>query len=229
MRYNLINRWDNSLAFALLFLSMTINAQFNIKVGYIAQYAPLKELNSQFDIFNKRADVTSKYRAFHFMHGLELGARYMLSPTLAAELSAGNLFSSNNKSTVLVSNVAKNDEWRISQRIYNLGLESYLKSFSFGASVGYNKWSYSKDITGADKKQTVFSDNFFAAKISIGFTAKSDFTSMALKPYYAFPITGTKSISPIGDILSPGTNNANVFEKYQTFGLSVLFYNGPQN
>jgi hypothetical protein len=219
--------YSTILIYSICFISaIKLNAQFNFKVGYNGQYALLNEVNSLFNIYNQQPSVTDKYKKFHFMNGLELGARYMFTPSFGVELSGSNTYSSNNETTFKSGTDIKTDEWRISQRVYSLGLESFVSNFGFGASVGYNKWIYAKDIVGASKKQNVFSDDFFMAKINVSINAFSESTSFALKPYYAFPITSTKSISPIGNLLTPGNSTASLFEKYQTFGLAIVFYNG---
>lgn len=210
---------------AILFVT-TLEAQFNLKVAYNAQYVPFKTTNSFFESYNSRPEVTSKYRKFNFMHGLDFGLRYMLSHKVGMELGLVNLFSRNNSSTTTIGTTAIKDEWRISQRNYYLGLDNYFGAFGFGVQVGYSDWKFSKDIIGSDSKQNVFRDKDYFTRFNLLIQVASDKNAFCLKPYYTLPFNKNREVGEINKILN--STNSSGTENFQNFGIAVIFYNGSQ-
>jgi hypothetical protein len=209
-----------------ILLCSCVAAQINIKVGYNAQYTPLKATNRLFDTYNSStANISTKYKPFHFMHGLDLGLRYMISNTLGLEAGFTNLFSADNQSSKNSNGVISNDEWRLSNRYISVGFENYFKWFGYGVHLGQSKWKYLKDFPGANSKQAVYNSDFYAVKFNLIFQAQSGRNAFAFKPYYYYPLTN-KNIATVGEALN-GASNLTV-ENFQGFGLSVIFYNGPQ-
>jgi hypothetical protein len=209
---------------ALMCFSM--QAQINLKVGYNAQYTPFTETNKLFEIYNsKTADISTKYKSFHFMHGLDLGFRYMISGSLGLEAGFTNLFSGDHQSTKNINNVISKDEWRISNRYISLGFENYFKWFGYGVHLGQSKWKYLKDFPGASSKQAVYNSNVYALRFNLILQAQSGKNAFALKPYYYYPLA-SKNI----DAVDVALNNSSTLtiENFQGFGLSIIFYNGPQ-
>ena len=109
----------------MLIVLAEVKSQFNVKVGYNAQYTEYKETNKLFTEFNKNtADLNQPFETFHFMHGLELGARMMISNRTAIDGGFTSLFTTDNASARNISGTITNDEWRISQRVWAIGLEN---------------------------------------------------------------------------------------------------------
>lgn len=202
-------------------------SQFNIKIAYNAQYASLNKTNNFFQDFNKlNANITQQYSNFHFMHGLELGVRYMLTERVGLEGNFGSLFSSDNQLGQNINGSIINDEWRMSNRLITIGFENYYNTFGFGVHIGYSKWKYLKDFPGASKKLEIFGESIFNAKITCFIYVKTGKNSFALKPYYNFPLDEL-DISKVDNVLN-NRNTTGVNENFKNFGLSVVFYNGPQ-
>ncbi len=212
--------------FSGILLCIAMHAQINIKVGYNAQYTPLTSTNSLFSTYNKNtADISSKYKSFHFMHGLDFGLRYMITSSMGIEAGFTKLFSGDNKSARDVNGTIVKDEWRISHRMISMGIENYLGWFGYGVHLGQSKWQYLKDFPGASSKQEVNSNNLYALKFNLIIQAQSGKNAFALKPYYYYPLS-KKNIDSV-DVALNNTSNFTV-ENFQGFGLSVIFYNGPQ-
>lgn len=203
------------------------HAQFNVKVGYNAQYNGLKETNKIFSRYNENtADISQKFSKFHYIHGLELGARYMLSQRLAIDVGFISLFSTDNASSRNISGVINNDEWRITQRNLLIGFENYYNYIGFGVHIGNIKTNYLRNYPGANKKLSVYSDSYMNARVELILQAKSGNNAFALKPYYNIPITDL-NIAKVDQNLNNGTT-PEIIEDFSSFGVSIVFYNGPQ-
>ncbi|MFM2394979.1 MAG: hypothetical protein RLZZ546_2962 [Bacteroidota bacterium] len=160
------------------------------------------------------------------MHGLEVGTRYMLTNTFGLEANFTNIFTPDNKSSKINAGTVSNDEWRISSRIISLGFENVFNNFGYGAHLGYSTWKYLKEFPGADKKLAVLNENILNLKINLSIHVHSDASSFALKPYYNFPLQD-QAINNVDFTLNNRVSN--LTEKFNSFGLSIVFYNGPQS
>jgi hypothetical protein len=204
------------------------SAQFNINVGYSAQYSPLKSTNSLFDTYNaSKPNITKPYSNINYIHGLELGIRYMFGLKFGIEAGFNNLLTKDNKTSSLENNVIINDEWRVSNRQINFGIENYFGTFGYGLSLVHSTWKYSKDEIGNDKKLEILKSSDLAAKISLIIQAKSYKNAFALRPYYLYPFKRDTDITALKNVLN-GSSSVSVTENFESFGISLIFYNGPQ-
>jgi hypothetical protein len=211
----------------MIILPQMVQAQLNVKVAYNAQYTPFKQTNAIFNLYNTEHPTASEaFGNFHFMHGLDLGARYMLTPTLGAEASIATHFTGDNATSAIINEKVTSDEWRLSQRYISLGLESYHGSIGFGAHIGKAKWKYLSDVAGASKKQNLHEADNYSLKLNFTIQVKSAGSAFALKPYYILPLS-ENDISPVNKTLNSrdGQNK----EKLDAFGISIVFYNGRQS
>ncbi len=201
-------------------------AQVNIKIAYNGQYNTFNETNKLFSSYNSNTnEILQKYKNFHFSNGLEIGARYMITDGLGIEASVASNFTGDNKTSKTVNASQVSDEWRINNRVYAIGLESYFGSFGIGAQLGYSNWKYLKDFVGLNSKQAVFNDSNYNLKLSFILQAKSDKNAFALKPFYNYPISNL-DIAKVNQSLNGSSNS--IQENFQSFGLSIVFYNGAQ-
>jgi hypothetical protein len=204
-----------------------VRSQFNVKVGYNAQYTEYKETNKMFAQFNKNTtDLNQPFESFHFMHGLELGARVMISNRTAIDGGFTSLFTTDNASARNIAGTITNDEWRISQRVLSIGLENYYRFLGFGVQLGNVKTNYLRDYPGAKKKLSVYSESYYNLRFCLILQAKTGRNAFALKPYYNYPVSNI-NISAIDQALNGGTSS-NVPERLSSYGVSIVFYNGPQ-
>lgn len=223
----MVNRKQFIVFIFLLLLMTEGRAQFNVKVGYNAQYTEYKETNKLFSHFNKNtADLNQPFEAFHFMHGLELGARVMISNRTAIDGGFTSLFTTDNASARNIAGTITNDEWRISQRVLSLGIENYYRIFGFGVQLGNVKTNYLRDYPGAKKKLSVYSESYYNIRFCLILQAKTGRNAFALKPYYNYPLSNI-NISAVDRALNGGTSDK-LDEKLSSYGISIVFYNGPQ-
>ncbi len=223
MKYNL---WAGAALLIVLTVT-TASSQFNIKIGYNAQYTGFQKTNQLFDQYNKNtADISQLYEKFHFMHGLELGGRYMLTRKTGIEAGFTSLFTTDNGSARNIGGTITNDEWRISQRVWYLGLENYYKIFGIGLQFGSIKTNYLRDFPGAKSKLSVYSDSYYNIRFSLIFQAKTGRNAFALKPYYNYPLSSI-NISAVDKSLNGGGNTV-IPESLSSYGVAIVFYNGRQ-
>ncbi|MBK9687371.1 MAG: hypothetical protein IPO65_06285 [Saprospiraceae bacterium] len=204
-----------------------VKSQLNVKVGYNAQYTEYKETNKLFASFNKNTtDLNQPFEAFHFMHGLELGARMMISNRTAIDGGFTSLFTTDNASARNISGTITNDEWRISQRVWAIGLEKYYRIFGFGVQLGNVKTNYLRDYPGAKSKLSVYSESYYNVRFCLILQAKTRRNAFALKPYYNYPLSSI-DIGAIDKALNNSSGTA-INERLSSYGISIVFYNGPQ-
>jgi hypothetical protein len=199
----------------------------NIKVGYNAQYTTFKNTNNLLKSFNSTAanNLTEAYQNFNFMHGIELGLRYHFTEKLALDAGITSLFTGNNGMSRNIGGTISSDEWRISNRNFSIGFENYYSTLGFGLHFMSSNWKYLKDFPGAETKQKVINDDLLGVKINLIIQAISGKNSFALRPYVTLPLSAI-DITEANKIL----NNSTVVtkEELMSFGLAIVFYNGPQ-
>lgn len=201
--------------------------QFNVKVGYNAQYSLFKETNTLFKNYNNQTPNLSKpYGQFHFMHGLELGGRFMMTNRVGLDAGFTSLFTTDNASARNFSGSIVNDEWRISQRVISLGLENYYNVFGFGIQLSHVNTNYLRDFPGAKSKLSVYSEGYYNARFCLIIQAKTRKNAFALKPYYNYPLS-TIDLSAVDTSLN-GSSGPPIPERLSSYGVSVVFYNGRQ-
>lgn len=211
----------------LAFAAGSVSGQFNIKIGYNAQYMVFNKTNQLFEQYNKNtSDLSLKFEKFHFMHGLELGGRLMLGRRTALDAGFTSLFTTDNGSARNIGGTIANDEWRISQRVLSLGLENYYRIFGFGIQLGNIKTNYLRDFPGAKSKLSVYSESYYNLRFSLIFHAKTGRNAFALKPYYNYPLSSI-NIATVDRSLNAG-GNAPIQENLSSYGIAIVFYNGPQ-
>jgi len=212
----------------LMFIANLSFAQINIKVGYNGGYANLDKTNNLFDQFNaQNPSATESFENIHYLHGLELGARYSFFENLAFEMGFSSINNSN-KSTGLTSSTGNqiNEEWKISLSNYYVGLDMRLyKAFGIGANIGYQQLKYKAALDGASKKDDISSENQLNTRLYLVFEFESDNVSFSMRPYVSFGLD-QYDISEFNGTLI-GTKPI-IKEDIMVYGVSFMFYNGPQ-
>ncbi|MCB0659922.1 MAG: hypothetical protein KDC04_03240 [Saprospiraceae bacterium] len=218
--------------------STPIQAQVNLKVGYIGAKVSAENSNAIINAFNQKlvdeeANVHDNLNNIKFMNGLEIGLRYRLH-RVGFELSWSSMSSKSDVYATLPNNQLFQDKWFYSLTEYSVGIENYLGKFGYGASIGYRTYRIKTDIPGVQRKKSLInSESGLASKFYLLFQYPGQKVGIAFKPYVQVPLTGL-NISKFDQALQE-----QIIENYQApvnledditlFGISILLYNGKQD
>ncbi len=190
----------------IVFMGYTYGvSQLNIKVGYGAGFMESKEINDIIDRFNSdKPFLEQRLSEVKFLNGLELGLRYRFGFS-AFEISMSN------------------------GRSYLLGVDNFIGDFGFGASISSRRLKLETDITGFDEDRAVLNDRAFASRFHVFYQLKSNNISLTFKPFIEIPWQSYNVAGLNKEYFPNSTTPDSEFDTDITiFGISILFYNGPQ-
>jgi hypothetical protein len=199
----------------------SLDAQINLKAGYLGVRGEFEKSNQIFDDFNQNNTLSKGFHDFHYLQGIDLGIRYKYN-RVAIEVGWNNIQSS--KIKALGTNIDEN--WRVSNSEAYLALENYFGNFGFGVSMGYNTIRYKRKISGTRDRATIDKGKYLSSKIYVLTTVSSGKTAISIKPFYQ-PKWGEIDISDFNMALN-GTKPAGLIDYLSGFGISIALYNGAQ-
>lgn len=206
-------------------LSLTsLSAQFNIKVGYSGSYLDMPVANAMIASYDKKTGFEDKLKGLGIAHGLDIGMRYRF---YSLNIEAGILSTNAEAKSVGQSAAGEKIEkrYRTSLFDYHVSLSQHFGSFGFGGGVARQRLRF-KDFnqTTGDFGELSMQDNW-AAKAFLQFEFPARNISFALRPYYQFSLDNY-DLSSVKNNLDVDSDTS--FDTLRMFGLSVLFFNGPQ-
>jgi len=216
----------------LLFLfSLTVipsNGQLNIKVGYSGSYGEANEINGVINRFNdERPFLEQKLNEMHLLSGLEIGFRYRLGIS-AFEISWGNV-SAESEAFGTDNGVPFEERLTTSLRSYSVTFDNFLGDFGFGASLATRKLKMKTDIAGFNRDRQILSDSGLISRFHIFYQLVSNNVSLTIKPFVEYPWEKLNVYGLEREYFPDSTLPAQDFDADLTvFGVSFLFYNGPQ-
>lgn len=216
------------IACIFLLLTITCQGQFNYKVGYDLSYVRATALDEIVDRFNIENDfLEDEMRYLRFISGLELGVRYTFGP-LSTECSFSNI--SRSRSSLGIDPVSNSDFSKklfYNMRKYSVGLQYQIQSFGIGASIGTRRIRVRTDVPGSEVRPTLVSEYNTFSRFNLIYQLGEGSYRIAMMPYIELGY-GSVNIAPIEDnILSEPTNTGERSESFPVFGISFVFYNGP--
>ena len=242
MYYNIKMKILNLLkvvGFLVLMISTSqLYGQFNVKVGYTGGYSNLKTTNTIFDNYNAQnstdatiSSVSKELKAIRFFNGLELGARYKFGSNFGLDIGVTNMSGQKKGEYTLVdASSSVSNDWKISMTNYFVGLESYIGNFGLGANIGYQKMSYKNKANGASDRTTVYSKSVLNSKVYITIEAPSNNMTFALRPYVSFNWDPYNVQDVENTLINGSTQPASGLDQdVMVYGISLLFFNGPQS
>lgn len=218
--------------FCLLIFSLTntLLGQTNLKVGYAFGYSKLDQTKSVFDRFNTlNPQAEKKLTPVKYYHGIDLGLRYKFNH-FGIELGLSSVSGNTEALNVIQGNgTLGKDEWKMSIVNYSIGLENYFGSFGYGASIGTQKLKYKTNFETSDDKKTIFDESVLSSKFYLILEVPSNSIAFSIRPYIS---TTWKpyNIQDVELLLNPSSDlPASDFDQdLVMYGISFLFYNGPQ-
>lgn len=229
--FTYVKTWLVLLACMLSGLSYS---QFNIKVGYSFNYVKAGNNDKVLEAYNKMnsdsldLDLEIPMGALKSMHGINLGARYLLSNSNAFELTWENKSRKREAVGEFPDGSLFQTELFYSFNQYMFGYQSILGSLGIGSAIGYNIISIKDKIGNSDFKNTILKEGQWIARVNLSynFGSKSN-VSLSLQPYVQFPIQSISLKSLADDLEVPQVSNTS--DSFFNYGLSLIFYNGRQD
>ncbi len=210
--------------FIFLFVQNQVFAQFNFQVGYQYSWSQLGQLNDLITEQNKNhPEFSRSLNSLHGLHGIYFGLRQQIN-SLAIVGSWSNDINKNYSLTNSVDEI-KVEYFYKKQRI-SLGFETARRLFALGTTLDLYLLSIKNRITGNDDKQDILKQRRFGNTIYGQFDFPlSERMGLLIRLSYLFPWK-EYDLDPIQKHFK--TTNSNTKEKFNQFGISLVFSNGFQ-
>ncbi len=216
-------------------LCKTMHAQYNLKVGIGSKYVLAPNYNAMLGVYNE--DNGSLYnleqglKNLNFVNGVHLGIRRKTG-LISYELSWEYLSS---QSTTFGEDTLTGALFE--QTLYYTVIDTYLgidysasDLFSYGITLGPRSMRIRRDIGNSDNKINMTKNgnpqwtSKIYAQIILGGRSTIRF---ALRPYFEYAWTKL-DVSTVRDDLNINFTDTTE-EPFHSFGLTLLFYNGPKS
>jgi len=219
---------------ALILLSLflfgfgQVKAQLNFVVGYNAGSVLQSENNKILQQFNSlnNTTITEPFKELKFLTGLELGFRYNFNP-VALTMGFSTMRRKRSSTQLLPLDQVSKNILNYSFGTYSVGVETGLEKIRIGTSMGFRRVKIKSKIGSTSDFETLVSRGNWVSKFYLTIAARgNDFNSIAIRPYFDFAWNET-IINELNSHL--GITPAIRKDPFHTFGVTIIFYNGPQN
>lgn len=214
-------------------LSIKGEAQINVKIGYGTAVVGAGVNNDILYTFNdqKRSELSDSlsipFTGLGFVHGLNLGIRYKFSENSGFELNWQNLTRSKEAVGEIDNSSLFQQELFYAFNQFYVAYQSQFNSFGMGVGLGYNRVKIKDRIASSDFKQTILKQSQMFAKVNFSIYFESKETvSFAIQPFFQIPLEDI-NLNPLKNALDVNTSD-DALEGFKMFGISFIFYNGPQ-
>lgn len=213
----------------LIFLGTVLSGQLNFKVGYSFGYTNMTDANRIHQAYNEsKPGIVEVLKEIHWMHGIEVGVRQKWE-SVGLEISYQNLGRDRSAIGLELDESTFEKTLFYSTRSYSFALENYFGPFGYGASIGRTKMKVSTDIEGiSSTKRPLMSDANLSSQFYLLLAAPGTKTvSLTIKPYISINWGGfdLSNLEPELKV-DTGLDLSDIQPIF--FGVSLLFYNGPQ-
>ena len=206
------------------------SAQFNVKVGYSANYAKLDKTADIFERYSAQFNEDEKVlKQPTFHNGLELGARYVYQNRIGIDLGISSARGSNDVNNVTISaGDSFNTEWKSSLSSVYVGLENYFGWFGYGASIGYQQLKYRNKTSFNNENKEILKENALNSRFYLILESVSNQTSFSLRPFVSINWEPYDLQNLELELFPNSTSSTGSFdESMMVFGISLVIYNGP--
>lgn len=202
--------------------------QLNLKMGYTLNYTQSNVNNNLLDAYNSNNKwLSQEFKNLRFLNGIHAGLRYK-KDFIAIDLHWERVFSEKESFGVNQSGNAVSNELNYSFNRYGLGLELYNNFFGLGANTYYEQFNLKSPISGLDSDEKIITEGNFGNKVYLIFTSiGNERISVSLQPFAMIPWTESNLFNLETHLGLP--SNQNTYNQRDIhFGISLIFYNGPQ-
>jgi hypothetical protein len=203
-------------------------AQFNVKIGFNSAYSKFKVNNEILKDYNtENSFLEQGFKELHIMHGVVLGLRYRWD-NLGLDISWENMSRNRDAFGEDLSGGPFMNELFYTMNSLSAGLENYFGSFGYGAALENRQFRVKTKISGLDKKKTILSQTEYSARFYLLLQIQqSNKVSLVFRPYVQYPFKAY-NFDPLEENLLETSSPEDNMDKPWVFGLSIIFYNGPQ-
>ncbi len=200
-------------------------SQVNLKIGYTPTYGGFSQINEILSSYQPaNADLQEPFSDLHFIHGIQVGARYILGNS-AIELSWENL--SRDRSSLAFNDVTEtflDRQYRFSLNTFQLGFDSFFGSYGFGSSISNTNLAIRREI--GDNELSLIAERNWGARIHFNWLIQESSTvSLVIQPFYQFYFD-SYDLAPLATDLDVSGVSTDGQPHY--FGITIAFYNGAQ-
>lgn len=174
----------------------------------------------------ENSETIKAFSSLGFVHGIQLGLRYKLGDS-ALEIGWENL----SRDRTNVQYKPSSDSF--TDRVYNLSLSSFyfgadrqFGAFGFGSAILRSRLGINREI--GNNKLGLIKQNEYQLKLHLNWQVQSSKTvAVYIKPFYQFGL-GKYDLSDLALDVNSKNPALDVLEQSRMFGLSLVFFNGPQ-
>jgi hypothetical protein len=184
-----------------------------------------------FDIYNDEFPwLEKKMPNLHFMNGVQIGLRLK---TNALAFEAGwERMNRNRKAFGLnpLTSTVETEELSYYINTYFLGLNMYAGRYGMGAQLNVSNYKIQSLEQESETKLTYLKETGINTRFNVAYRITTYYYFSAyLKPFVQVPF-GNINLKPFGEKLIPnGVGQiSNYDQKFWFYGISLVFYNGPQ-
>ncbi len=209
-----------------MLLVSLVQGQSSLYVGFNAAYVPSGNNNKILDAYNLRSEVTEEISPLRLNSGFELG--YMYGNDVGALTLS---FAYNRKESSATETDAAQDllERRLQYNFvtFSAGAELGAEDFRLGGTMGLRRSRVKSSLGAGQDFLSIVSEGNLVSKFYLLFRIKgSGLTSLAIRPFVDIAWSST-NITALQNELN--TSNTRIYQdKFNMFGLSILFINGAQ-
>jgi hypothetical protein len=227
----MIKKMPRKFLLLLPFILMSSFAigQLNMRVGYSGIFPRLGNYNSLLDRYNTtKSMIVDEFSTNHLVSSLDIGFRYRIGDNFGLEASTQIGQTNNNKSSYQKADQSlATEKLNLRYLSYSLGMVSYFDMLYFGASMDYVDLAFRRNLVLTNKYSATDESNHWATTFFIGFEARSNRSSIAIRPFYR-RAWGGYSVSNLASSLAvTGQSSSN--QNPHAYGISILIFNGKSN
>ncbi len=231
------SKWHKQYVFKCLISGMIflltgsyLTGQVNVKIGYGMGFLSSDVNTAVVDAFNaKYAEILNLEKPMpdlKFMHGIELGLRYKFN-RLALNAGWENISRDRRAIGEFDDGSLFEEKLYYSMNSFYAGIESIYSNIGFGARVGTARFRVKDNIATSDEKKTIVSGHHYFTRIhfTVLFGGQK-YNTFGLQPFIQIPLAKVDLSGLANEFdLDAGIETE---AKLMLYGLSLVFYNGPQ-
>lgn len=217
------------LLLILLFVAPSLPAQLNLGIGYSLGYINPKADRAIFEQFNEdRPWLEDELEPINALQGFHVGLRYKFD-FIALEFTWRNRFRTKRGNGI---DPATSLEFRrdVTHRYtgYSIGVENFIKDFSYGASIEVENFAMRTEVTGVEEDFTIISHYGLGSQFFVSYRVDAgNALSFSIRPYIHIPWQ-SYDIAKVAEEIN-GTNTSGKLDtNYMNIGVMFIFYNGRQ-